>query len=340
MNPKPLTFSTVVLCALGLSTTAQAVPYVLKTYTIPGKFNVSATGINDAGDLIGTYSDELFGRAHGFLLHNGTVTFLDSPEANFVLPSGINNHGQIVGTAQGIGGFLRDPDGTLTQISFPTPPQLSPSTSGASDINDHAQIVGTWVQSRTKITDVGPKPFNAYVYHDGTFSEPVPVPDPPALAALTGYHINDLGWVLALRRSPIRNDPQIRVLITPEGINDVSDLLSRELVQDINDVGRALMVRQPIIEPCPYLAEIDAHGRISNRNPLELSLPPGISCTDLNATAINNLGEIAGVVHDLSGAGQSRAFIFSPQEVAVSEPASLTLLGLGLLPLFAGRRRK
>jgi probable HAF family extracellular repeat protein len=59
-----------------------------------------AYGINDAGQIVGEYSDA--SGSHGFLLSAGKYTTLDDPSAGGPLSStvawGINNKGQIVGS--------------------------------------------------------------------------------------------------------------------------------------------------------------------------------------------------------------------------------------------------
>src|ERR1700681_381710 len=45
-----------------------------------GSQEVSANGVNNAGQIVGSYQDANFG-AHGFLYDNGTYTQIDDPNA-------------------------------------------------------------------------------------------------------------------------------------------------------------------------------------------------------------------------------------------------------------------
>src|SRR5260221_11799209 len=55
-----------------------------------------ASGINDTGQIVGTYADA--SGVHGFLLSGGSYTTLDAPLApQYTISQGINGPGQIVG---------------------------------------------------------------------------------------------------------------------------------------------------------------------------------------------------------------------------------------------------
>jgi probable HAF family extracellular repeat protein len=61
-----------------------------------GAVSSTADGINDAGDIVGYYTDSN-AYTHGFLLKGNTYTTLDVPQENhFTLATGINNNGDIV----------------------------------------------------------------------------------------------------------------------------------------------------------------------------------------------------------------------------------------------------
>ena len=78
----------------------------------------------------------------GFLLDQGRYTTIEVPGATVeTAPLGINNRGQIVGTARGGGspdrGFLRDTRGRVTTIRFP-----GARSTTAQKLNDRGQITG------------------------------------------------------------------------------------------------------------------------------------------------------------------------------------------------------
>jgi probable HAF family extracellular repeat protein len=103
----------------------------------------NAVGINNAGQVVGEYSDA--SGIHGFLFSGGTYTTLNDPLApNFTEVFGINGAGQIVGdyVVSGGGGGLLLSGGTYTTLN----PPGSVSTI-AEDINSKGQAVGWYFTS-------------------------------------------------------------------------------------------------------------------------------------------------------------------------------------------------
>ncbi len=74
---------------------------VYSTLDVPGSTATFASGINDAGQIVGDYYNSA--GLHGFLYSNGVYTTIDAvgvPQTNVgggTSPSGINEAGQIVG---------------------------------------------------------------------------------------------------------------------------------------------------------------------------------------------------------------------------------------------------
>jgi hypothetical protein len=75
---------------------------------LPPSFNakgVVASGINNAGDIVGSYAPSSGATQLSFLDIGGTFYSLDDPNNNgFTVPFGINNNGEIVGAYQGATG--------------------------------------------------------------------------------------------------------------------------------------------------------------------------------------------------------------------------------------------
>ena len=63
---------------------------------VPGAVETSVSGINDAGAVVGGYTDSS-GRDHGFLWQGGSFTPLDVPGAVHTSVSGVNDAGAVVG---------------------------------------------------------------------------------------------------------------------------------------------------------------------------------------------------------------------------------------------------
>ncbi len=138
------------------------------TIDAPGASYTSASGINDAGQIVGTFVDPsslgfdgvsvIPGKSHGFLWSGGTFSVLDVPSGSVCYPppcptfeteiGGINSAGQIVGAFDFgywifgyyfMHGFLYSA-GRFTTIDVP-----GAFATQASSINDSGQIVGTYV---------------------------------------------------------------------------------------------------------------------------------------------------------------------------------------------------
>lgn len=96
-----------------------------------------ATGINDSGQVVGSYQD-FSSYTHGFLYSGGTYTDL-TPSGQQLFPSSINNAGQIVGDGGANGSFLYS-SGTFGSIwPFPAP---YGGWNYASVINNSGAVVG------------------------------------------------------------------------------------------------------------------------------------------------------------------------------------------------------
>jgi probable HAF family extracellular repeat protein len=114
---------------------------------VPGAMSTLALGINDRGQIVGTFRDAE-GVLRGFLLDQGVFTPIDVdvPGATRTEPTGINNRGQIVGNftdAKGVRrGFLLD-QGVFTPIDVP-----GATSTVVYGINAHGQIAGFFVDAR------------------------------------------------------------------------------------------------------------------------------------------------------------------------------------------------
>jgi probable HAF family extracellular repeat protein len=99
-----VTGAVIVLAALGVDCPARSQTtgflYSNGTYTtlrdpLAVGPTTSAYGINDAGQVVGTYFDATSG--HGFIYSNGTYATFDFPGAFDTVLNGINDAGQIAG---------------------------------------------------------------------------------------------------------------------------------------------------------------------------------------------------------------------------------------------------
>ncbi len=69
------------------------------TIAVPGAADTIATGINDAGEIVGYYVQDIAGHAydHGFIDWHGRIRLFDIPGSTSTTITGINDNGQIVG---------------------------------------------------------------------------------------------------------------------------------------------------------------------------------------------------------------------------------------------------
>jgi uncharacterized membrane protein len=98
------------------------------------------TGINTAGELVGTYADGSGG--HGFLLQAGVLTTIEYPGSVHTYVQGLNDQGQIVGYS-GPGRFVYDiATQTFTVIKYP---HANPTYALA--INNNGTVAGYFRQN-------------------------------------------------------------------------------------------------------------------------------------------------------------------------------------------------
>lgn len=106
----------------------------------PNASYTDAVGINNRGDIVGSFSDAR--GLHGFILRNGTFTTLDFPAQGVAgtVAKGINDRGQVAGfyvqSGSNIHGFVWD-GGTFTQIDAP-----DADITYLHGINNRGQVVG------------------------------------------------------------------------------------------------------------------------------------------------------------------------------------------------------
>jgi uncharacterized membrane protein len=124
---------------------------VFTSFNVPGDgpdpSGTVAFGINDIGEVVGTYVAKSDERNHGFLRSkNGDFTTIDVSGAILTVAQGINNAGTIVGIYlddEGFHGFVRSRKGDFTTVD-------APGASGDTEINSinaKGEIVGFYVDA-------------------------------------------------------------------------------------------------------------------------------------------------------------------------------------------------
>jgi hypothetical protein len=191
-----------------------------QTVDIPGANATTVRGINNFGQIVGTYDN------HGFLMSGSTLTPVDPPNSVQTIPTAINDAGQIVGyyltSFATVGeqpfyhGFILDTGG-FTTIDVPN--AVSTQLTG---INNSKQIVGFYINPGV----------HSFLFNNGILS-PVNVPILGA-SNTVALAINNQGQIVGQYIDPDGNTGRGFVLsgsaietvgIQVEAINDTGDLV-------------------------------------------------------------------------------------------------------------------
>lgn len=109
------------------------------TINVAGSDHVKVLGVNDGGDIVGTYSTS-DSHVHGFLLHHtGFFQKIDLPGTSFTTANGVNNSLTVVGN--GTTGFIWK-NGTFTTLNITNPAAGSGESETINGISNPGIIVG------------------------------------------------------------------------------------------------------------------------------------------------------------------------------------------------------
>ena len=282
--------------------------YTITDLPLPRSDYLMPSGINDVGQIVGTYRPLDTGLFLGFLYSNGTLTSFSVPPLTDTFANGINDAGDIVGWYQigdaGHIGFLYR-GGVFTTIQMDDPFRRYTELFG---INNAGQIIGTYTDRRDFTT-------HGFVYDQGSFTTIGYIP--------TG--INDHGQIVGWRAAPVTgtlrgvlDDRGTLTLLSyaPSGINNRGQIVG-------NRTDAVTGARQVIL---------DDHGVLTL-----LAVPdvlPGYMAD------INDAGQLAGLSSVRSGPGLVGVLATPVAVTATPEPATCALLGGGLLAIGGVARRR
>jgi uncharacterized membrane protein len=293
----------VTLClVLSLEVRVQA-DFVYTTLTAPGSFATWAYGINDKGDIVGSYNTTAGGGFYGFALSNGGYTTIENGPLLSVTVTGINNAGSIIGfyalPILGNQGGFKVVDGTTSNLVVPGGTQAT----WASGINSLGQISGTYQDSD------GNK--HGFVLNGSTYYK---IDDPSTVAGggTSGGGINDKGDIVGFYDS---KDGGRGFLLSGSTFSTLS------FSDSVQTYARGLNRLGQIVGDYVDAAGNDRGFLYSNGRYTTLA-PPGATWTE--AYGINAQGEIVGTY--IAADGVVHGFIAT----AVPEPASVILLAGGL----------
>ena len=112
---------------------------------LPSNINSQATGVNDAGTVVGFFEDAS-GVFEGFMDIGGVASTIDAPGAKSTQLLGINDLGQMVGDYIDAGGVMHafiDTAGIFTTID-----PVGSAAAAVNGINDFGQVVGFYTDAQ------------------------------------------------------------------------------------------------------------------------------------------------------------------------------------------------
>ena len=302
--------------APGNLASAASVSYVYKTISL-GSGVGSGVGINDAGQVAGSYLDAN-SVYHGFVDTNGKIVTIDDPGAIPVPDggtnvTGINNSGQIVGyynqSSQPIeSGFLYSNE-TFRDIQYGGALGTYPEA-----ISNSGNFAGFYIDQELQIRGfLGSVEGGLIPFDNGLFPDRY-----KGIAGINAYNAFIGGFAVA-------SDPSAFNYLFDAGLTRINIPSPDGTVDGINDKGQ--IVGRYFDESGSGL-----HGFIDTNGTFTTLDVPGSAGTE--ATGINNLGQIVGT-YDLPGTGTAAIFVATP----TPEPSSFVFLTSGFLVLGLLTRR-
>ena len=304
------------VAAILIGSPAAMASYSFTTLTDPNASGFTmASGINDAGEVVGSYKDG--NNTHGFSYVSGAFTTLDvtfnDKLAISTSANGVNNLGQIIGSfkdATGSHGFVLSVN-VYTKFDDPN----GVGTTSGSGINLSGQLVGNFFDSTqvsrgfrasggipptgfTAVNALAGVGTNVGINIDGTVVG--------SYVTVSGTH----GFVTMGATTTTLDDPLALGVTAAAGINDAGDIVGYFV--DVNNITHGF---------------VDVGGNFTT-----IDDPNAVGLTQV--FGINDLGELVGMYVDASG--EVHGFVAT---ASVPEPGTLALLGMSLAGTMMLRRR-
>jgi probable HAF family extracellular repeat protein len=304
-----------------LSTTsfANAAAYTFTQIDVPfvGASDTTIFGINDRGEVVGSYRDAAF-QSHGFF-RDAAANFssIDVPflNASNTIVYGLNNQGEIVGSYntgafQNLHGFVLQ-QGQFHQIDVPFP---SSSNTEAFGINEQGEIVGGYFLASMRGGSE-----RGFLDSSGVFTSlQFPSAETTETNGInnTGQIVGDFSDANFNQHGFVLRDGVFQVIDVPSGTNGT-------VAFGVNDLGQ--------IVGDYFTGEFIAgtHGFLLDAGVFNTIDVPFLGSFNTVVRGINNRGDLVGFFSDRQG---EHGFIASLQ-TAVPEPPSVMVLGFAIVAL-------
>jgi VCBS repeat-containing protein len=316
------------------------------TINIEGRGTTQVTGVDNAGDVVGSFSTDLT-HVHGFILAPGatTPTIFDIPSATVTEITGINNSGVFVGAFAGANGALShgfvDNNGTITTFDLPGSIQTIPT-----GINDNGQIVGIFSDGRQ--TSV----FETTIPGVGVEDKPIALQITAALSevdadAVLSVTISNIPAGVTLSAGTHNADGSVTLTpaqlagltLTSDGETTNFDLKVTAAVVDGGDTATSASLSETFhvaVTPVADTPTLTAPNTVSGNEgqPIALSISSALPEADRDEALTITIGGIPDGVK-LDDANHDRIVITNGSAVLTpSELAGLTLTGDGVAQHF------
>ncbi len=289
------------ICVLSLARAGAAPPHFV-TIDYPGAVSTNIFGINDNGDVVGSFVDG--SGEHGYVLSGGAFTAFDWPGATWTEGWGINPQGEIVGQygwfANGfntVHGFLLK-DGVMSSIDVPNQPNTMPVK-----INPEGTIVGCYHVGTASGATILNTMFGFVRNGDVITSQ--------ASARTMNNGVNPRGDIVGLYYSTTTNRPEESYLISGGQVTwyRVEGAVSTQ-AWDIAPNGTIVgIVRSSLSGPNQFHALLIEHGNVQT-----FDVPDSMAT---KAYGINASGDIVGNYTDAQG---THGFLRTKKDTTGDQP--------------------